>query len=357
VVVRTGVFALFVALVSTGCGGASSERPASTAADQSSAKISLTPAQIAERATPSIVSIRTPNGLGTGFVVRQDGWIVTNLHVVAGSDRVLVHLPTDKSFPVAEVINASPSHDLVVLKIDAEALPPLRLGDSASMRPGDPVVAIGHPLGLEDTVSNGLLSAVRKIDDLVLLQVSAPIAPGSSGGPLFNEQGEVIGVATAILVGGQNVNLGVPANYVKDLMANPEPMTFAAFTEVIAKLRQKAKRAAQPTDRKIPRHPPTVFNGCDDKSIALLAHGISEAIEVGAPLYNDGNPRACFQIYQGAASDIENRLPKSCQGPKRALAQGRTRAASLKDPAAQAWAMRDAFDGLVEAITRRAHTE
>jgi serine protease Do len=353
--VRTGVFALFVALAATGCGGASKDRTAESAADAGGAKKTLTPAQIAARATPSIVSIRTPTGLGTGFVVREDGWIVTNLHVVAGSERVIVHLPTDKSFPVVEVMNASPTHDLVVLRIDAKSLPPLALGDARSLRPGDPVVAIGHPLGLEDSVSNGLLSAVRKVDDLVLLQVSAPIAPGSSGGPIFNEHGEVIGVATAILVGGQNVNLGLPANYVKELVENPDPMTFADFTQAIAKLRQKAQRASQPPNRKIPKHPATVWNGCDDKSIALVAHGISEAISVGAPLYNQGNHRACFQIYQGAASDMENRLPKSCQGPKRALAQGRTRASELEDPAAQAWAMRDAFDGLVEAITRRVH--
>jgi hypothetical protein len=149
----------------------------------------------------------------------------------------------------------------------------------------------------------------------------------------------------------------LPANYVKELVENPDPMTFADFTQAIAKLRQKAQRAAQPPNRKIPRHTPAVWNGCDDKSVALVAHGISEAIAIGAPLYNEGNHRACFQIYQGAASDIENRLPKSCLGPKRALAQGRSRAAELDDPSAQAWAMRDAFDGLVEAITRRARSD
>ena len=354
--VHSGALTLLVALAVAGCGGAAKDRPAESA-DGAATKKVLTPAQIAAKATPSIVTIRTPNGLGTGFVVREDGWIVTNLHVVAGSEEVRVHLPTGKSFPVEEVMNASPTRDLVVLRIEAGKLPPLELGDSDAVRPGDPVVAIGHPLGLEDTVSNGLLSAVRKVDDLTLLQVTAPIAPGSSGGPLFNEQGEVIGVATLILVGGQNVNLGLPANYVRELVAHPDPMSFADFTAAVARLRQQAKRPSQPPNRKIPRHSPAVFNGCDDKAVALLAHGISDAISLGAPLYNQGNHRACFQVYQGAASDIENRLPKSCSGPKKALAQGRSRAAELDDPAAQAWAMRDAFDGLVEAITRRAREE
>jgi serine protease Do len=351
--VRTGVLALFVAMAAAVSGCASSQQSAAAPSGESAAKKTLTPAQIAANAMPSIVAIRTPNGLGTGFVVRADGWIVTNLHVVAGSDRVLVRLPSEKILPVVEVMNASPEHDLVVLRIEAKDLPPLALGDSGSVRPGDPVVAIGHPLGFEDTVSNGLLSGVRKVDGMVLLQVSAPIAPGSSGGPLFNEQGEVIGVATAILVGGQNLNIGLPANYVKELLENPDPMSFADFTEAIAKLR----RHVEPEQRKIPKLPVTVFKGCDDRAVALVAHGISEAVAVGAPLYNQGNHRACFQVYQGAASDIENRLPKSCQGPKRALAQGRTRAAELDDPSAQAWAMRDAFDGLVEAIMRRAHED
>jgi hypothetical protein len=345
-------WAAWVALATGACGGAT--KSGSTSETASSLKPErLTPAEIAERATPSIVSIRTESGLGTGFVVREDGWIVTNLHVVAGSDEVIVHLPDRSEYPVVEIINASAAHDLIVLRIDTKKkLRPLLLGDSEKLRAGDPVVAIGHPLGLEDTVSNGLLSAIRRVEGMVLLQVSAPIAPGSSGGPLFNEQGEVIGVATAILLGGQNLNLGLPADYVKELLENPEPISFREFVAAVAKF-QKSKPEPR-ANRRIPRHPPSVFAGCKDSDLALLAHGISEAISVGAPLYNEGNHRASFQIYQGAASDIETRLPKSCPGPKRALAQGRARAAKLRSPTDQAWAMRDAFDGLAEAIVRRA---
>lgn len=344
-------WAAVVALATGACGGATkrsaeSETPTSAKAER------LTPAEIAERATPSIVSIRTESGLGTGFVVHERGWIVTNLHVVAGSDQVVVHLPDGSEHQVVEIVNASAAHDLVVLRIDVKKkLRPLPLGNSEKLRAGDPVVAIGHPLGLEDTVSNGLLSAIRKLEGVVLLQVSAPIAPGSSGGPLFNEQGEVIGVATAILLGGQNLNLGVPSGYVKELIENPEPISFPEFLAAVAKLRKP--REAQTPNRKIPRHSPAVFRGCRESDVALLAHGISDAIAVGAPLYNEGNHRACYQIYQGAASDIETRLPKTCQGPKRALAQGRARAGQLRSPTDQAWAMRDAFDGLAEAIVRR----
>jgi hypothetical protein len=331
-----------------GCRASTTAPPAAPAGP-----VKLTPAEIAERATPSIVSIRTPDGFGTGFVVRQDGWIVTNLHVVAGADKAVVTLPNKKVYPVLEVMNASPPHDLVILRIDATALPVLRLGKVAALRPGEPVVAIGHPLGLEDTVSNGLLSAVRKVENLVVLQVSAPIAPGSSGGPIFNEQGEVIGVATAILAGGQNLNLGLPADYVAELVAHPEPMSFEKFASAMAALRKRL----QPPDRKVARLPLSVFQGCNADALRMVGRGIGEAIAVGAPLYNQGNHRACYQIYEGAASDIENRLPKSCVGPKRTLAQGRSRAADLDEPSEQAWAMRDVFDSLADALKRRGRAE
>jgi serine protease Do len=327
--------------------------PASTAPATPAEPVKLTPVEIAERATPSIVSIRTPDGLGTGFVVREDGWIVTNLHVVASAERAVVVLPNKKVYPVIEVMNASPPHDLVVLRIDAGKLPVLPLGKVDKLRPGEPVVAIGHPLGFEDTVSNGLLSGVRKIENLVVLQVSAPIAPGSSGGPIFNERGEVIGVATAILAGGQNLNLGLPADYVQALIDHPDPMSFDDFAKTMNEIRERLK----PPDRKIARLPLSVFQGCNLEALRIVGRGIGEAIAVGAPLYNQGNHRACYQIYEGAASDIENRLPKTCVGPKRTLAQGRSRAAALDEPSEQAWAMRDVFDSLSDALRRRGRAE
>ena len=289
--------------------------------------------------------------MGTGFVIAESGWIVTNLHVIAGSPEVTVTLPDETKLPVVEVINASPEHDLVVLRIEARGLPVLQLGDSEVVRPGDPVVAIGHPLGLDHTVSNGLVSAVREADDLVVLQISAPIAPGSSGGPLFNERGEVIGVATAILRGGQNLNLGLPVRYVKDLASNPSPLPFDAFN---AMMRAEMQADSRPRIvREIPEHNLDIFSGCTATDLENVALGIASAIAAGAPLYNQGNIAACYHIYAGAASDMERLLPAVCPGPSRALAAGRERASKLEDVDAQAWAMRDAFDGLMNAIERK----
>src|SRR5579883_1798967 len=193
---HAGAAALLLLAAAAGCkpAGAKSQN------DTPAAQVHMTPAEIAAKNTPAIVSIRTERAMGTGFIVNKDGLIATNLHVVfGGGARVIVTLSDGREYPVISVTNGSRKHDLVILRIAAKNLPVLKLGDSDAIRPGDPIVAIGHPLGLEDTVSNGLVSATRTVDDdLKVLQISAPIAPGSSGGPIFNDRGEVIGVATAI---------------------------------------------------------------------------------------------------------------------------------------------------------------
>nr|PZN18853.1 MAG: serine protease [Pseudomonadota bacterium] len=309
------------------------------------------PADIAESAVPSIVAIVTETGFGTGFVISPDGLIATNLHVVAGQKKILVVLKGAK-IPVTEVFGDDPERDLVILRIPARNLSPLPLGDSNAVRPGQSVVAIGHPLGLEHTVSNGLVSAVRDVTpELSVLQISAPIAPGSSGGPLFNDRGEVIGIATAVLVGGQNLNFGVPVNYLKDLLGRPVAMGMEAFAT------STAEPSLPKVERKIPKHPTSALKGCKPEAIALIVRSIKSAIEVGAPLYNGGDFASCYHVYAGAALDLERKLGKSCRKPARALAEGRRRAEKLTAPHEQAWAMRDAFDGLLDVIGRWAEEQ
>ena len=311
----------------------------------------LTPAQIAARALPGVVTIRTAQSLGTGFVVRADGWIATNLHVVASGSRVKITLRDARELEVVEVLAASPEHDLALLRIEARGLPVLTLGDSDAMRPGDPVVAIGNPMGLEATVSNGLVSARRKVDGGVeVLQVSAPIAPGSSGGPIFNERGEVIGIATALLEGGQNLAFGVPIRYLTPMIAQPAPMPFAEFATLLANLREANQTKVR---RTVPHHPTSILDGCSQDAQKLVVKMIGEAIEAGAPLYNAHKPGACYHVYDGAASDLLRKLPVGCKGPAKALGDAQHRAALMSDPVPQAWAMRDAFDGVLDVIARK----
>jgi hypothetical protein len=308
-----------------------------------------TPAEIAARSTPSVVSVRTEGSLGTGFVVSNDGLVATNLHVVAGNSKITITLADHREFQVVEIWNGDRERDLVIMRIEAQKLPVLSLGDSSAIHPGDSVVAIGHPLGLEDTVSNGLVSAIRKLDDdLTVLQISAPIAPGSSGGPIFNDKGEVIGVATAIMLGGQNINFGVPITYVKELLKRPSRVTLEQFATATA----EEESQGPAVKRNIPTLPVHILDGCSNGSIALILKSIGDAIEIGAPLYNDGNFEGCYHVYEGAASDLERKLKATCDKPSKALADGRKKAARLSNASDQAWALRDTFDGLLDVIKR-----
>ena len=314
----------------------------------------MSPADITARATPAIVTVRAGDSLGTGFLVRPDGWVVTNFHVVRGANAITVVLSDHREFPVVQIMNANRLHDLVILRIDAQQLPVLALGNSDHVRAGDSVLAIGHPLGFEDTVSNGLISAVREVHTgLSVLQISAPIAPGSSGGPLFNDHGEVIGVATAIVTTGQNLNFGLPSKYVAELVLRPHPISMTLFAAAMSAMqRRQTEGREQQQPRQIPHHPLSALNGCTSANKELIFKTLQDAIEVGAPLYNEGKLAACYHIYEGAAADLEQRLPGACSGPKRALAEGQQRAAKLAEPSAQAWAMRDSFDGVLELLQR-----
>jgi S1-C subfamily serine protease len=155
---------------------------------------------------------------GSGFVIDEEGHIVTNAHVVDGAGSVEVTLGEDGESLDAEVVGADPSTDIAVLQVDApsDQLHPLVLGDSESVQVGDPVVAIGNPFGLDRTVTAGIVSAVQReinapngftIRDAI--QTDAPINPGNSGGPLLDAAGRVIGVNSQIEASGGNGNVGI----------------------------------------------------------------------------------------------------------------------------------------------------
>jgi S1-C subfamily serine protease len=169
------------------------------------------------------------SGLGSGFVIDKSGHIVTNFHVVEGADEVEVSFSNGEEMDAA-VIGNDPSTDIAVLKVDTDsrALKPLRLGDSDTLRVGDEVVAIGNPLGLERTMTAGIVSALGRVIDAPnlfaiegVIQTDAPINSGNSGGPLLNAAGRVVGVNTQIVTAGSSGNIGiglaVPIDTVKDV--------------------------------------------------------------------------------------------------------------------------------------------
>ncbi len=188
--------------------------------------------RVYDAAGPGVVSVQTDLGSGTGFVVREDGTIVTNAHVVGSADSARVRFGDDGRLVEAVVLGTDPSSDLAVLRVDpgsVDRLRVLRLADSDSVRVGDAVVAIGHPFGLDRTATAGIVSGVGReieapdgfaIEDAI--QTDAPINPGNSGGPLLDAKGRVIGVNSQIAStgGGGNVGIGfaVSANTVREVL-------------------------------------------------------------------------------------------------------------------------------------------
>ena len=163
-------------------------------------------AGIAEMVLASVVSVGSGDGTGSGFVISDDGYIVTNHHVVRDADTIELAF-SDGIREEAEIVGSSASYDLAVLRVDRDDLTPVVLGNSANVAVGDPVLAIGSPLGLEGTVTSGIVSALdRPVTAggqgeqafINALQTDAAINPGNSGGPLVDVEGRVIGVNSAI---------------------------------------------------------------------------------------------------------------------------------------------------------------
>ncbi len=154
----------------------------------------------------------------SGFLV-HDGEIVTNFHVVEGATGGYANLVSQTTkYTLQGVVAVDRERDLVVLKIAPSGTPVLRIGDSDTVQVGDPVYAVGNPLGLEGTFSQGVVSGVRQFDNQELFQITAPISPGSSGGPVLDVNGDVIGIAVATVQDGQNLNFAIPANYLTKLL-------------------------------------------------------------------------------------------------------------------------------------------
>jgi S1-C subfamily serine protease len=167
---------------------------------------------------------RVERGSGSGFIINSSGQILTNSHVVDGADSVTVTLKDGRTFD-GKVLGEDPVTDVAVIQIDANNLPTLALGNSEGLQPGEAVIAIGNPLGLNNTVTSGIISATERSSSDIgasdkrvdYLQTDAAINPGNSGGPLLNARGEVIGMNTAIIRGAQGLGFAIPINTVQTI--------------------------------------------------------------------------------------------------------------------------------------------
>lgn len=191
------------------------------------ASASLVPSQIFSRARSSVVVIvaTDQNGqreaLGSGFIVSH-GRIATNHHVVEGMNEAYVVFSDGDVKPVSRVVADSAQQDLIVLATETGNRSPLVFGDELSLQQGDPVYALGAPKGLELTFTNGIVSSFRKSNAQFLIQTTAPIAPGSSGGPLFDRMGRVVGVTTSLISDAPGIYFSVGIGDVKRLLRTPQ---------------------------------------------------------------------------------------------------------------------------------------
>jgi len=181
---------------------------------------------IAKDARGAVVSIimsgkdGSPIAQGSGFLISKDGLILTNYHVIESGSSATVKLPDGAFFAVDGLLAFDKARDVAIIKAHGEDFRTLTLGNSDQLQVGEEVVAIGNPLSLESTVSNGIVSGIRTVEEEggKFLQVTTPISPGSSGGPLFNMAGEVVGITTLYLKGGENLNFAIPINDAKRLL-------------------------------------------------------------------------------------------------------------------------------------------
>jgi S1-C subfamily serine protease len=199
---------------------------------------SVSAGEIYKKASPAVVLIELYNSkgevskTGSGFLVSNEGAILTNYHVIAHSKQATVRLASGDAYDTVEVLDIDKRKDIALIKIKAIGLPSLKLSRSNTVAVGDVVFSLSNPLGvLQNSLSQGIVSGIRQGDGYRYFQISAPISPGSSGGPIFNTKGEVVGIAVATMEGGQNLNFAVPIDYAKGMLSSTAARPLASIYE------------------------------------------------------------------------------------------------------------------------------
>ena len=186
----------------------------------------------------AVVQVRTPEGLGSGFFINADGYLITNFHVIEGETEISVEVYHQNNgqlqrdvYKQVRIVAINKFHDLSLLKIENKDAPKFKyitLGSSDNLSVGDSVFAIGSPLGLERTVTQGILSTkTRELEGELYLQTSTQINPGNSGGPLFNLAGEVVGVTNMKITFGEGLGFAIPVELVKSFLDHRDAFAYS----------------------------------------------------------------------------------------------------------------------------------
>jgi serine protease Do len=186
----------------------------------------------------AVVQVRTPGGLGSGFILNEDGFLMTNFHVIEGETQITVEVYHQtggelqrKSYKQVRIVAMNKFRDLALLKIEDKEAPKFKyvpLGSADALAVGESVFAVGSPLGLERTVTEGILSTkTRQMAGELFLQTTAQINPGNSGGPLFNMRGEVVGITNMKITFGEGLGFAIPIEAVKYFLDHREAFAYS----------------------------------------------------------------------------------------------------------------------------------
>lgn len=254
---------------------------------------SLTAEQIYKKVSGAVVVVHAYNdndelaAQGSGVVLNDKGYVVTNYHVLSGNSKLKI-LHGKEIIPYVDIIGIDVEKDILILKIEAKKFPAIKTGDSKSLNIGQRVYAIGSPMGLENSISEGIISGLRSVDELKrnFIQITASISPGSSGGAVVNDKGELIGISTLTAKVGQNLNFAIP---IDDILK----------VEIGSYSKNQAYKDFELFDK--------AFNASEKKDYHGAIKYYSDFIEKypndATAFYNRGNAKRNLEDYRGAVED------------------------------------------------------
>lgn len=310
--------------------------------------------EVLDKAGPGVVSVRAYNpngnavGQGSGFVVSKDGLVVTTLHVVAPGAVVELKTADGRVVNATDIVATDEEWDLALLKTDDLDVRSLRFAREGAVKVGTAVYAIESPFGFNHVISGGeILGLHPHAGRNDLMQISNRITPGSSGGPVLNERGEILGVAQSIPGAGQGVTYAIPGVVVANLRDR------ATDAENVRELGEFTAEARRVRDA-LANVRPGIERQCESEAIDLIDGVITDAISSGVDIYNTGNHLGCYRIYEGAGYKLLFLLNDRCEAASALLSKAIREAGTTvmpggydSVPAAQAWIMRIAFDSLL----------
>ncbi len=297
----------------------------------------------ASRVAPSLAILELPGRQGVGFVAAPSGHLITNLHVVAGIEELHVVLANERTVAVRELVAVDEKRDLAVLRLPEQSLPGLPLNPEVHPGEGDRLYILlpagGGMVGMVET----RVHAIQMLDEtLTFLELEAMLPEDASGGPVLDASGALVGVATCAFADGRPVTIVIPARYVYPLLGQAGSRPLAT----LGRLRSRTSR-----QRQVPHHPLSLLEGCATDDIEAVAVAIMQAIQLGAPAYNQGDIEGCYRLYSLTTERIL-REHLDCPGVHAALREGQQRCTQLDTSDDRAWALRDTFDGLLHVIDR-----